>query len=224
LSESRQSDSSDGISSSETGSGSTRAQDVGRADGGKWQPPGAGSGRPDATNGSTKSGSDFDDLDDDSAPRLRRKSPPPDISSSQSRDGFEETFGDKSRASKSGSKGSTQHHWGAPGGRGTLGLEKHVNVEVCADEVVIGNDVIVPVGQGESRKELTDLLLAGLHGHIQTWGAPPPDFYWVPTVRFIVKAGGSAHCARLEGILKEAGIRSVFEQPAPRRSAPARTQ
>jgi hypothetical protein len=153
---------------------------------------------------------------------LRRKAPvenPP--TGPRGGGGFDETFGEKAKASRSQSKDGAPRRWGSPNGKATLGLEKHVDVEVTSDEVVIGNDVIVPLGRGETRKELTALLLSGLEGHIQTWGAPPPDFYWVPTVRFIVKPGGSAHCARLEGILREAGIRSVINQVrATRQTAP----
>lgn len=105
----------------------------------------------------------------------------------------------------------SRQRWGRAGARGTIGLEKSVPLEITADEVIIGGKVSVPIGQGESREELSEQLLRGIDYYTSQWGNPPETFYWIPSARCHVKKGGGPHSARVQGILAQWGITSTLE-------------
>ncbi|MEX2286695.1 MAG: hypothetical protein WD648_06370 [Planctomycetaceae bacterium] len=86
-----------------------------------------------------------------------------------------------------------------------------MTVEVHADRIVVGGETMLRVGRGESGKELTDGFMAALDEHVRTWGRPPKDFYWVPTLKFIVDPAGRPFYERVRGATSELGLRSSVE-------------
>lgn len=99
--------------------------------------------------------------------------------------------------------------WGK--GRGTIGLEKPLEVHTYPDRVQIGSDITVLAGRGETRDELVGRVLNGIDQCAETWGEPPSRFYWVPAVKFVVHPGSNQHYERLQSPLREWGIKSTVD-------------
>lgn len=105
----------------------------------------------------------------------------------------------------------SRQRWGRAGARGTIGLEKNVPLRITATEIIVGEKVAIPIGQGESREELSRQLLGAIDHYSSNWGDPPDTFYWIPSARVRVEQGGGPHYARVEGILQRWGITSTVE-------------
>ena len=106
-----------------------------------------------------------------------------------------------------------RRQWGNGGrGRAGIGLDKPMEIHAKADRLLIGpNDATIPVGRGEKNEELTSQVLAGIERTAQTWGAPPPNYYWIPAVKWVVYPGGSQYYERLRRPLEKWGINSTVE-------------
>ncbi len=100
------------------------------------------------------------------------------------------------------------HRWGLSSPHAAIGYERKIQVEVDGDRVVIGDNVI-PVRPDESSKELLADVLEAIDDHARSWGKPPKDFYWVPTLGFMVTPEGSKHVDGLRGPLERWGLSST---------------
>ncbi len=73
-------------------------------------------------------------------------------------------------------------------------------------------DVVVPVGNGESAKEMVNHVVAGIDRAVERWGDPPADFYWVPAIKFVIYPGGNQYYERLrEPLEHDWGLATTME-------------
>ena len=103
--------------------------------------------------------------------------------------------------------------WGVPHTRNGIGLERKVKISVRQDRLLIGQDMVVPIKNGELREDFVNRLGRALNAEASSWGKPPQGFYWVPYVNFVVSPGGNIHHQRVHEDLKQQwGISSSVEQ------------
>lgn len=88
--------------------------------------------------------------------------------------------------------------WGLINRRATIGFEKKIVIEVTEREVLIGDEPPLPVGNGETAEQLARALRQGIEIEAREWGYPPQNFYWVPSLKFIVHPGGHSHYERMK--------------------------
>jgi hypothetical protein len=72
--------------------------------------------------------------------------------------------------------------------------------------------VAVPVGNGETIKEMINLVVMGIDRAVEKWGDPPSNFYWSPTIRFVIYPGGNQYYERLrEPLEHDWGLATTME-------------
>lgn len=119
-----------------------------------------------------------------------------------------------SNGSASGSPAGegTKKQWGYTRGKASIGLEHKLEIHCYADRLLIGpNDSTVPIGEGEKRDELVQRVINAVERSAQGWGRPPANFYWIPSVKFVVFPGGNQHYERLHAPLRKWGLFSTVE-------------
>lgn len=93
----------------------------------------------------------------------------------------------------------------------SIGFEREIPVEVHGDRLIVAGKEAVAIADDTPTEELFERLVVALDRQVRTWGWPPQNFYWVPTVRFVVRPGG---IDRYEGLLRplqRIGITSNLE-------------
>ena len=98
--------------------------------------------------------------------------------------------------------------WGLSPRHAGIGFERDVPVHLYANWIMVGEQSPIPVGRGESRDELVKYVLGSIDNHARSWGDPPRDFYWVPTLRYVVSPGGNQYLERIRGSLGRWGLKS----------------
>jgi hypothetical protein len=63
-----------------------------------------------------------------------------------------------------------------------------------------------------SREDLQHALAETLDAHVRSWGRPPKNFYWLPSVRYQVLPGGNQYQERLAELTGQWALRSTVEQ------------
>lgn len=104
-----------------------------------------------------------------------------------------------------------KRRWGKAGGRAGIGLERKVEIHVKADHMLIGSKVAVRVSSDQNAEELLRTVLGGLDETAQGWGEPPANFFWLPSVRFVVFPGGEPYYERVRGPLQKSGVNSTVQ-------------
>jgi hypothetical protein len=90
--------------------------------------------------------------------------------------------------------------WGGPP---LIGLERRVEIRLTSDRISMGPaDDAISFDEGTSLDATVDLIGSGLHRIIGKWGAPPPKFYWLPTLRFVVQPAGVNAYERIRGAVE----------------------
>jgi len=112
--------------------------------------------------------------------------------------------------------------WGHVGGRAGIGFERNIAVTIDATRIIVGNRLIVPVGQGETRKQLIDQVAAAIDREAKTWGPPPSGFYWVPNIQFEVHPGGNQFYERLNPAFRQWGLSTSVRFPVDSSDAPGK--
>lgn len=106
----------------------------------------------------------------------------------------------------------TAKRWGYAHGRATVGLEKTLEIHVYAKQILIGpDDAALRVGEGETRDQVVQRVLEEIERSTEGWGKPPNNFYWIPSLRFVIHPGGNQHYERLNGPLRESGLFSTVD-------------
>lgn len=96
--------------------------------------------------------------------------------------------------------------FGAGARRGAIGLEKEVLVEVLPDRLIVGRELLVPAGDDDPLKRITEELVEALERHVLGWGEPPANFYWAPRVKFRVGQGANRQYERIRGPVERMGL------------------
>jgi hypothetical protein len=102
--------------------------------------------------------------------------------------------------------------WGRSHGRAGIGLERSLEIHSKADRLLIGpDDATIPVVQGDKTNDILQRVMTGIEQAAYTWEAPPANFYWLPTIKFVVYPGGSGYYERLRGPLEKMGVNSTVQ-------------
>lgn len=108
--------------------------------------------------------------------------------------------------------GKVAKRWGYSNGRATIGLERKIEIHSLPNRLLIGpHDSTIEVAEGESKDQLLNEVLRAIEGQAESWGRPPGNFYWIPTIRFVVYPGGNQHYERVNGPLRDWGVFSTVD-------------
>lgn len=115
--------------------------------------------------------------------------------------------------SRSRSRGGVEFpDFGAAMRRRGIGYERELTVALQADQALIGGNIQLRLGRGETATELSRQVLDALEQKVATWGEPPEGFYWVPRLRVQISPGGNLHYSRLRDDIARWGLETTVEQ------------
>lgn len=105
-----------------------------------------------------------------------------------------------------------QHRrWGQFEDGANIGLEKPITIFVDADQIIVAEQLIIPIHPGATRNELFDMLLSAIDENAATWGRAASGFFWVPSLRFVISPGGNQIYHRLSPLVTRSGLRADAE-------------
>lgn len=111
-----------------------------------------------------------------------------------------------------------RRRWGQFEEGANIGVEKSVTIRVDADQIIVANQLIIPIRPGASRNELFDHLLAAIDEHANSWGPASTGFFWIPSLKFVISPGGNQIYDRLAPLVTRSGLRAdtefTLEKPA----------
>lgn len=111
-----------------------------------------------------------------------------------------------------------RRRWGQFEEGANIGVEKAVTIRVDADQMIVANQLIIPIRPGASRNELFDHLLAAIDEHANSWGPAATGFFWIPSLKFVISPGGNQIYDRLAPLVTRSGLRAdtefTLEKPA----------
>lgn len=102
--------------------------------------------------------------------------------------------------------------WGVREPGSNIGLEREVIIRVNAAAVHVAGESPIQIAAGMSREDLQLALAETLDAHVRSWGRPPKNFYWLPSVRYQVLPGGNQYQERLAELTGQWALRSTVEQ------------
>jgi hypothetical protein len=150
------------------------------------------------------------------APVGNRTAPSPGKSASEP-EGFENPFpvfgqpkGHRASIRRLGNRPQSRR-WGLSTQQAGIGLERAVAIRIWFDRVIVGSEQAIRVGRGETNEQLLEQVVDALDREARSWGKPPKNFYWVPSLNFQVSPGGNQFYERLHGPLKKFGLPSTVE-------------
>ncbi|MCA9113985.1 MAG: hypothetical protein KDA79_02790 [Planctomycetaceae bacterium] len=115
--------------------------------------------------------------------------------------------------SRSRSRGGVEFpDFGAAMRKRGIGYERELTVALQADQALIGGNIQLRLGRGETATELSRQVLDALEQKVATWGEPPEGFYWVPRLRVQISPGGNLHYSRLRDDIARWGLETTVEQ------------
>lgn len=113
-----------------------------------------------------------------------------------------------------------QRRWGLYGPKASIGFERQMTLRVEADRVTLNEDRTIPVSADQPTSELVSQVLGVIDEEVRGWGWPPQNFYWVPSIRFVVLPGGSRNYDRLHDRLRSEGLSTTVELRLKRGNTP----
>lgn len=110
-------------------------------------------------------------------------------------------------------KSNAPRLWGKAGRKASIGTIRKLDIHVMSDRIVIGKkETVIRISKGQTTQEMIERVVSGIDRAAEKWGDPPANFYWVPTVKFIVHPGGNPYYERLRGTLENKwGVSSTLE-------------
>ena len=94
---------------------------------------------------------------------------------------------------------------------GLIGIEREVEIHLRTDRIDIDEDITIPIPAGAAKDRVQSIVTEALRAYIQTWDAPPPDFFWKPWLKYVVHPGGNQHYVRLKGFASQWKVRERAE-------------
>ncbi len=145
--------------------------------------------------------------DDGGAPSGSESSP-----GSKSSDGSSRVAanGDDYDAPRRASQQAT-YRWGISSPRASIGYEHDVRIYIERARIFVGSQPPIPCGRGESSQQLELAVLRALNREAHTWGRPRENFYWVPSPRIVVCAGGLVQYERIQPAFERLSLNSTVE-------------
>jgi hypothetical protein len=103
--------------------------------------------------------------------------------------------------------------WGQVGKKATNGFEKKIEIRLLSERILVGSkDVAIPVKRSDSHDEIVGRVANAIDYVADKWGEPPPNYYWVPAVRFVVYPGGEKYYEKLSHVLEQKyGVHSTVD-------------
>jgi hypothetical protein len=86
-----------------------------------------------------------------------------------------------------------------------------VTIRVDAEQMIVANQLIIPIRPGASRNELFDYLLAALDENANSWGPAATGFFWIPSLKFVISPGGNQIYNRIAPLVTRSGLRADAE-------------
>lgn len=110
-------------------------------------------------------------------------------------------------------KSNAPRLWGKAGRKASIGTIRKLDIHVMSDRIVIGKkETVIRISKGQTTQEMIERVVSGIDRAAEKWGEPPANFYWVPTVKFIVYPGGNSYYERIRGTLENKwGVSSTLE-------------
>ena len=113
-----------------------------------------------------------------------------------------------------------RRRWGQFEEGANIGVEKSVTIRVDAEQMIVANQLIIPIRPGASRNELFDYLLSAIDEHATSWGPAATGFFWIPSLKFVISPGGNQIYDRLAPLVTRSGLRADTEFTLERPSSP----
>ena len=104
-----------------------------------------------------------------------------------------------------------RRRWGQFEEGANIGVEKSVTIRVDAEQMIVANQLIIPIRPGASRNELFDHLLAAIDEHSTSWGPAATGFFWIPSLKFVISPGGNQIYDRIGPLVTRSGLRADTE-------------
>lgn len=104
-----------------------------------------------------------------------------------------------------------RRRWGQFEDGANIGVEKPVTIRVDAEQMIVANQLIIPIRPGATRNEMFDQLLAAIDENAASWGPAAAGFFWVPSLRFVISPGGNQIYDRLTPLVTRSGLRADAE-------------
>ncbi len=104
-----------------------------------------------------------------------------------------------------------RRRWGQFDDGANIGVEKPVTIRVDAEQMIVANQLIIPIRPGATRNEMFDQLLAAIDENAASWGPAAAGFFWVPSLRFVISPGGNQIYDRLTPLVTRSGLRADAE-------------
>ena len=103
--------------------------------------------------------------------------------------------------------------WGQVGKKASIGFEKKIEIRLLSDRILVGSkDVAIPVRRADSNDEIVGRVVNAIDYVADKWGEAPPNYYWVPAVRFVVYPGGNQYSEKLSKVLEQTyGVNSTVD-------------
>lgn len=99
-----------------------------------------------------------------------------------------------------------KRQWGVPNPKGTIALEKDMTLFLNSDRVIVNNRYRISRTSDRTNAEVLQLTLDAMDVVARDWGAPPEQFYWVPSVDLVVQRGGDIWKEPFKRSLEQAGV------------------
>jgi hypothetical protein len=103
------------------------------------------------------------------------------------------------------------YRWGISSPRASIGYEHDVRIYIERARIFVGSQPSIACGRGESRQQLELAVLRALNREAHTWGRPRENFYWVPSPRIVVCAGGLVQYERIQPAFERLSLNSTVE-------------
>lgn len=105
--------------------------------------------------------------------------------------------------------------WGRARSRASIGLERKLDIVVQPHRIIVGPEqAVVPVGSADTPEKLVSAVVSLIEQSADNWGLPPANFYWIPSIRFVVDPGASQYHEQLRAGLKRWGLPTTSEYSA----------
>lgn len=107
-------------------------------------------------------------------------------------------------------------HWGRARSRAAIGLERKLEIVVEPHRIIVGPEQsVVPVNPADPADKLVAAVVPLIEESASNWGLPPANFYWIPSIRFIVDPGANQYHEQLKAGLKKLGLTTAAEFSTP---------
>ena len=112
-------------------------------------------------------------------------------------------------------------HWGISSPGASIGYEHDLSLYIESGRIFVGNQPPISCGRRENSDQLALAVLRAINREARTWGRPRQNFYWIPSLKIVVCAGGILQYERLQPAFERQGLSSSAEfrleksRPAP---------